>query len=319
MPRHIGGAEQELLLAAVTATAPMRIPTTLITADADYQSEANLRSLAEAQLPALIADGNMRECDALFASQDRHTRLPNPLHSSWSLVRTIFSTIQSRAPARAPCAVRAQRLHIPDTTPVRNLAFFRGPVSTQRVNYSASMRERSDPPEGRDQYAPRFGTAEPVFANPRANKRLDRFTLRDRPKVDTLMEVVLPRTQHREVGAGGVRGVGRLPAQRITIGVAHRLRTFKGASVSVETSRGRGPAAQAAFEIDLSYSLNACAGRHPPSGEHPPVVVCSAGRRSYGRPSNTYARSDANPRNWPHREKYVVPSCKTFGRGRELR
>jgi hypothetical protein len=76
-------------------------------------------------------------------------------------------------------------LRTPDTTPVRNVAFFRGRVSTQRVNHSAMMRERIDSPEGRTQYAQRFATVEPVFANLRANKRLDRFTLRGHAKVDT--------------------------------------------------------------------------------------------------------------------------------------
>jgi hypothetical protein len=69
-------------------------------------------------------------------------------------------------------------------TPVRNVAFFRGRVSTQRVNYSAQMRDRIDAPAGRTQYARRFATVEPVFANLRANQRLDRFTLLGRAKVD---------------------------------------------------------------------------------------------------------------------------------------
>ena len=47
------------------------------------------------------------------------------------------------------------------------------------------MRDRIDAPAGRAQYARRFATVEPVFANLRANKRLDRFTLRGRAKVDT--------------------------------------------------------------------------------------------------------------------------------------
>lgn len=60
-----------------------------------------------------------------------------------------------------------------------------GRVSTREVNQSARMRERIDAPEGRAQYARRFGTVEPVFANFRANKQLDRCTLRGRAKVDT--------------------------------------------------------------------------------------------------------------------------------------
>ena len=38
--------------------------------------------------------------------------------------------------------------------------------------------------DGRAQYGRRFATVEPVFANVRHNKRLDRFTLRGRTKVD---------------------------------------------------------------------------------------------------------------------------------------
>ena len=46
------------------------------------------------------------------------------------------------------------------------------------------MQARIDTPEGRAQYAERFGAVEPVFANLRFNKGLDRFTLRGRGKVD---------------------------------------------------------------------------------------------------------------------------------------
>lgn len=65
------------------------------------------------------------------------------------------------------------------------MAFFRGRVSTQRVNHSAAMRERIDTLESRARYAQRFATVEPVFGNLRANKQLDRLTLRGRMKVDT--------------------------------------------------------------------------------------------------------------------------------------
>ena len=46
------------------------------------------------------------------------------------------------------------------------------------------MKARIDAPAGRAQYGQRFGTVEPVFANLRHNKRLDRFTLRGRVEVD---------------------------------------------------------------------------------------------------------------------------------------
>ena len=41
------------------------------------------------------------------------------------------------------------------------------------------MRQAIDSPRGRQLYSQRIGTVEPVFANLRHNKRLDRFTVRD--------------------------------------------------------------------------------------------------------------------------------------------
>ena len=220
---HGVGAEQELLLGVVAATAPLRTTDTLITADAGYHSEANLRALADAQVPALIADGNMRKRDTRFATQERYTTLPNPLHDkSRPMKRTVVvfgpedfrydpvartcicpagKSLNRRGAANVtgghvgehfqgaqrdcgPCPLRAQCLRTPGTTPVRNVAFFRDRVGRD-VNYSALMRDRIDAPAGRAQYARRFATVEPVFANLRANKRLDRFTLRGRAKVDT--------------------------------------------------------------------------------------------------------------------------------------
>jgi hypothetical protein len=46
------------------------------------------------------------------------------------------------------------------------------------------MKRRIDAPEGRLRYGRRFAAVEPVFGNLRANKGLDRFTLRGRHKVD---------------------------------------------------------------------------------------------------------------------------------------
>ena len=47
------------------------------------------------------------------------------------------------------------------------------------------MRRRIDSEHGRALYGGRFATVEPVFGNLRYNKKLMRFTLRGRRKVDT--------------------------------------------------------------------------------------------------------------------------------------
>ncbi len=219
---HGTGGEQELLAPAVMATVVLRSPATLITADADYHSEANLQTLAPADVLALIADTAMRQPDAGFATQKRYTRLPNPLHEKSKPARqtlTVFTPENFRYdPVARSCvcpvgkslyrkgannitrdhigehfrvakrdcgsySLRAQRLRIPDTTPVRNVAFLRNRVG-HRVNVSALLGERIDSAAGRAQYAQRFATVEPVFASLRANNRLDVFTLCECAKVD---------------------------------------------------------------------------------------------------------------------------------------
>jgi len=151
----------------VVAVASLRTPETLITADAGYHSEANLAQLAALQVPALIADNDMRRRDERFATQDRYLTLPNPLHdkskpatvsspaftpadftydadartctcpAGESLYRKGQSNLTRdyvvehfRGAKRdcVPCALRAQCLRTPDTTAVRNVAFVHGGV-----------------------------------------------------------------------------------------------------------------------------------------------------------------------------------------------
>ena len=79
---HGTGSEQEVLLPVVDALRAHALvdPTTLITADAGYHSETNLAALAERGVEALIADTEMRQRDARFATQDVHRAKADPLH-----------------------------------------------------------------------------------------------------------------------------------------------------------------------------------------------------------------------------------------------
>ena len=79
---HGTGSEQELLLPVVEALATLRTSTTVHTADAGYHSEVNLAALAALEVPALIADPDMRQRDERFADRDHHTTAPHPLHDT---------------------------------------------------------------------------------------------------------------------------------------------------------------------------------------------------------------------------------------------
>ena len=219
---HGSGAEQECLLPVVTALGPLLAPDSQITADAGYHSEANLRELAAFGMDALIADGDLRRRDERFATQDRHQQAPDPLHdkrdrpaspatyppsaftydaeartcvcpagkalyrAGQGLVTKGYVADHFRGAQRdcVPCPRRARCLRTPDTTKTRQVAFFRGKAATTAASYTDRMKQRLDTPEGRAQYARRFGTVEPVFGNLRYNKGLTRFTLRGRAKVD---------------------------------------------------------------------------------------------------------------------------------------
>lgn len=67
---------------------------------------------------------------------------------------------------------------------MRQVAFFyTGQASP--LTYTQRMRQAIDSPRGRALYSQRMATVEPVFANLRFNKQLDRFTLRGQHKVNT--------------------------------------------------------------------------------------------------------------------------------------
>jgi len=77
---HGSGSEQNALLPTVRATDPIREARTVITADAGYHSEANLRELHDAGIPAMIADGLMRRRDERFKGQEKYKNKPDPLY-----------------------------------------------------------------------------------------------------------------------------------------------------------------------------------------------------------------------------------------------
>ena len=217
---HGTGSEQELLIPVVTAMKEILAHDTLITADAGYHSEANLKELAALEVDALIADNNMRSRDERFTEQDKYKALPDPIHDKGGKPKraaryqpkdfdydpqagtcicpagrqlygngsgcTIngYAAVKFQGAQRdcVPCAHRDRCLLTPQKTRVRQVAFFQG--KKDGVSYTDKMKRKIDSPGGRIQYSQRFATVEPVFGNVRYNKGLDRFTLRGRTKVD---------------------------------------------------------------------------------------------------------------------------------------
>ena len=83
-----------------------------------------------------------------------------------------------------PCQLRDKCLRHPERTETRQVAFF-AKNQHSPLEFTERMKVAIDSERGRKLYAARMATVEPVFANLRHNKGLDRFTLRTRPKVNT--------------------------------------------------------------------------------------------------------------------------------------
>lgn len=220
---HGTGSEQELLLPVIRATQQHATPKTLYTADAGYHSENNLKALAAEQINALIADNGMRRRDERFKDQGQYKQKPDPLYDKAHpkktakryrpqdftldpetgicicpagklLYRNGTNCIHNGRLATKysgtlrdclPCELRDKCLRTPEKTKVRQVAFFRGKAGTTEESHTDRMKRAIDSEDGKAQYGRRFATVEPVFGNLRHNKRLDRFTLRGRKKVDT--------------------------------------------------------------------------------------------------------------------------------------
>lgn len=221
---HGSGSEQSVLLPMVEMTATLRTDQTVVVADAGYHSETNLQGLCERGVPALIADGLMRRRDARFAEQARYKLLPDPLYNKTAAAgdppnakfqpadfsfdpksgtcicpagKKLYSTgsacfangrrhrkFQGAKRDCVPCQLRERCLRYPQRTQTRQVAFFdKNQVSPLR--YTEIMKRAIDSDRGRKLYGRRIAIVEPVFANLRHNKRLDRFTLRTQPKVNT--------------------------------------------------------------------------------------------------------------------------------------
>jgi transposase len=73
------GSEQAMLLPMIEQSQPYREEHTLITADAGYHSDANVQQLMQQNIPAMIADNQMRQRDERFEGQAKYKGKPDPL------------------------------------------------------------------------------------------------------------------------------------------------------------------------------------------------------------------------------------------------
>jgi transposase len=186
-----------------------------LSADSNYFSHANLAFCQAEHINAYIPDPQFRKRDQRFDQQQRfkdgiHPRMrSSPRVKTYVLSDFTFDEVNQgyhcpqgkflKRAARSQrnryrvydiyraspqdctrCSVRAKCLSKTHVAR-RSLSV---EVKSSLPNLIEAMKARIDAPQGRMIYARRLAIVEPVFANIRARKRLDRFTLRSKPKVD---------------------------------------------------------------------------------------------------------------------------------------
>jgi transposase len=175
----------------------------IFTADSNYHTKVNLRKCQELKLDAYIPDRKFRNRDPRFDTQKRRLSrrftlkdfyydatldqysCPHGKVLKLQVKRCIDHGNVYRKYVAAErdcrgCPLRARCLYGMDAKR-KHLAV---PMGTDGINLSKQMVEKIETEEGRRIYPQRLAIAEPVFANIRINKRLDRFTLRGKIKVN---------------------------------------------------------------------------------------------------------------------------------------
>jgi transposase len=218
------GSEQSMLMPMIEQTAPYRKTHTIITADAGYHSDANVAQLMQQNIPALIADNQMRQRDERLQEQGKHKAKDDPLYEKKATGQpkaigrfkpqdfdfhedhtctcpagqTLLSNghiytvgkglrredFKAKPQDCSGCTLREKCLRYPERTPARKVVKYHV-RQIDRQSPSLRMRQAIDSARGRQLYSQRIGTVEPVFGNIRHNKRLARLNLRGRQKVST--------------------------------------------------------------------------------------------------------------------------------------
>jgi transposase len=178
----------------------------IFTADTNYHNQSNLKKCHDEQLDAYIPDLKFRNRDPRFA-----TRKTNKPKKGQKFVLADFKYNKASDCYICPNG-KVLKLNVKRHTTDHNIyrrymadendcascslthrCFYRKntrrrsldvPIGAEKSNFSKVMQNKVDSEKGRKIYPQRFAIVEPVFANIKTQKRLNRFTLRGKVKVN---------------------------------------------------------------------------------------------------------------------------------------
>mgnify|MGYP001813806565 CR=1 FL=1 len=178
----------------------------IFTADTNYHNQSNLKKCHDEQLDAFIPDLKFRNRDSRFATRPRnkpkkgnkfvledfkhnqqkdHYLCPNSKILKLNVKKhirdhNIYRRYMADEKDCSSCSLK-RRCFYRKNTKRRSLDV---PIGAAKTNFSKAMQNKVDSDRGRKIYPQRFAVVEPVFANIKTQKRLDRFTLRGKIKVN---------------------------------------------------------------------------------------------------------------------------------------
>jgi transposase len=211
-----GEAQEHQLLEPIVEQAKQNlsekaIQKSKLTADAGFHNTANIQYCQDQKIDAYIADNGFRKRDWRFKDYGRYKEKVKPKKRfSPEAFRYDEETEQCTCPAGQPmwlsrpgyasggywykryegylntckqCPLQKQCMTKPVRTHGRTVTVKLGDHGVPPT-LSKQMQDKLDSDKGRQIYSQRIGAVEPVFGNITVNKRLNRFTLRGKKKVN---------------------------------------------------------------------------------------------------------------------------------------
>ena len=177
----------------------------VFTADSNYHNQSTLEKCQEEKLDAYIPDLKFRNRDCRFATRPRNMPKKSKkfvLHdfkydeakdcyicpngkilksgTKHNHDRNLYRRYMANEQDCKACSLK-NRCFYRKNTKRRSLDVL---IGAQITNFSKAMQHKVDSDKGRKIYPRRMAIVEPVFANIRTQKRMDRFTLRSKIKVN---------------------------------------------------------------------------------------------------------------------------------------
>lgn len=178
----------------------------ILTADTNYHSKQNMQKCIDEGVDAYFPDKKFRTRDPRFAGRDRYNgtkrthfaledfcyeekenkyicpngkrlRMHVKRHAANNTAYRIYKALEEDC---RDCPVKGRCIYGNGRGPKTLMV----PLGADGVNLSKLMVEKIESEQGRKIYMRRIAIIEPIFANLRTHKHLDRFTLRGKAKVD---------------------------------------------------------------------------------------------------------------------------------------